>query len=81
VLPPELAERQLVIADNPDVQAEGIEVVTFEQWMRHVDGLLLKVWGVTSGDIADRLWRDAYEDGVSPTEMARDIVSEGIDAL
>lgn len=55
--------------------------MTFEQWMRHVDGLLIKAWGVTSGDIADRLWRDAYEDDVSPAEMVRDIIREGIDAL
>lgn len=55
--------------------------MSFEQWMRHVDALLMRVWGVTSGDIADRLWRDSYDDGVSPAEMVRDIVSEGIDAL
>lgn len=55
--------------------------MTFEQWMKHVDGLLMKVWGVTSGDIADRLWRDAFDDGVTPAEMVRDILREGIDAL
>lgn len=55
--------------------------MTFEQWIKHVDGLLLKVWGVTSGDIADRLWRDEYESGTTPAQMVRDIVSEGVDAL
>ncbi|QGH78094.1 hypothetical protein SEA_LONEWOLF_93 [Mycobacterium phage LoneWolf] len=55
--------------------------MTFEQWLKHVDGLLLMVWGVTSGDIADRLWRDAYDDGVTPAEMVNEIVNEGVDAL
>ncbi|QGJ88846.1 hypothetical protein SEA_YECEY3_95 [Mycobacterium phage Yecey3] len=55
--------------------------MTFEQWLRQVDALLLKVWGVTSGDIADRLWRDAFEDGITPAQYVREIVSEGIDAL
>ncbi|ASR86189.1 hypothetical protein SEA_BOBSWAGET_84 [Mycobacterium phage BobSwaget] len=55
--------------------------MSFEQWMRHVDGLLLKTWGVTSRDIADRTYRDSYDDGESPAQVVRDIVSEGIDAL
>ncbi|QBP30569.1 hypothetical protein SEA_CHARM_88 [Mycobacterium phage Charm] len=55
--------------------------MTFEQWMKHVDGLLLKVWGVTSGDIADRLWHDAYDNGDSPAAVVRQIVSEGVFAL
>ncbi|QFG08667.1 hypothetical protein PBI_VANISOA_88 [Mycobacterium phage Vanisoa] len=55
--------------------------MTFEQWMKHVDGLLLKVWGVTSGDIADRLWYDAWESGETPASYVRDIVREGAAAL
>ena len=55
--------------------------MTFEQWTRHVDGLLLKVWGVTHRDIADRCWYDEFESGTSPAQMVRDIVAEGIDAL
>ncbi|AKF14253.1 hypothetical protein SEA_LUCHADOR_89 [Mycobacterium phage Luchador] len=55
--------------------------MTYEQWMRHVDALLMRAWGVTSGDIADRLWYDAWESGESPAQVVRDIISEGIDAL
>ncbi|AOZ61322.1 hypothetical protein SEA_DARTHPHADER_82 [Mycobacterium phage DarthPhader] len=55
--------------------------MTFEQWMKHVDALLLKVWGVTSGDIADRLWHDEFDSGTSPAEMVREIVREGVMAL
>ncbi|ADB93783.1 hypothetical protein REDROCK_90 [Mycobacterium phage RedRock] len=55
--------------------------MSFEVWMKHVDGLLTKAWGVTSRDIADRTYRDSYEDGESPARVVRDIIAEGIDAL
>lgn len=55
--------------------------MTFEMWLRHVDGLLLKVWGVTSRDIADRPWHVAYDSGASPAVVVREIVREGAEAL
>ncbi|AOT25011.1 hypothetical protein PBI_KALPINE_92 [Mycobacterium phage Kalpine] len=55
--------------------------MSFEVWMRHVDGLLTKAWGVTSRDIADRCYRDSYDSGESPARVVRDIIAEGIDAL
>ncbi|AYD87116.1 hypothetical protein SEA_NICOLETERA_89 [Mycobacterium phage NicoleTera] len=55
--------------------------MSFEVWMKHVDGLLCKAWGVTSRDIADRPYRDSYDDGESPARVVRDIIAEGIDAL
>ncbi|UXE04084.1 hypothetical protein SEA_DELORIS_91 [Mycobacterium phage Deloris] len=63
----------------PDT-AEGIEM-SFETWLKHVDGLLLKAWGVTHRDIADRCYRDSYDDGESPATVVRTIIAEGIDAL
>ncbi|AFV51221.1 hypothetical protein ST20ES_91 [Mycobacterium phage 20ES] len=55
--------------------------MSFEVWMRHVDALLTRAWGVTSRDIADRTYRDSYEDGESPATVVRTIIAEGIDAL
>ncbi|QWS69820.1 hypothetical protein SEA_LEVIATHAN_91 [Mycobacterium Phage Leviathan] len=55
--------------------------MSFEVWMKHVDGLLTRAWGVTTRDIADRCYRDAYDDGESPAAVVRDILREGIDAL
>jgi hypothetical protein len=40
----------------------------FEQWMRKVDSVLLRRIGVTSGDCRDRLWRDHFEDELTPEE-------------
>lgn len=54
---------------------------TFEQWMARIDRNLLKYRGFTTSDIADRLYRDAYDDGVSTVEITQDILDEGIDAL
>ncbi|QGJ90985.1 hypothetical protein SEA_BIANCATRI92_87 [Mycobacterium phage BiancaTri92] len=55
--------------------------MSFETWLKHVDGLLLKAWGVTHRDIADRPYRDSFNDGESPAQVVRDIITEGIDAL
>ncbi|WKW87307.1 hypothetical protein SEA_CHARGERPOWER_92 [Mycobacterium phage Chargerpower] len=57
------------------------DTVTFETWIKHVDALLLKVWGVTTGDVRDRLWHDEFESGTSPVQMVREIVREGANAL
>lgn len=50
--------------------------MTFEPWIAEVDDLLYQRWEVTSGDITDRLWRDAFDNGVSPAEMAIEIAEE-----
>ncbi|ASZ75432.1 hypothetical protein PBI_JOSHKAYV_93 [Mycobacterium phage JoshKayV] len=55
--------------------------MSYETWLKHVDGLLLKAWGVTHRDIADRCYRDSFEDGESPATVVRTIIAEGIDAL
>jgi len=54
---------------------------SFDRWMHEVDILLLNALGVTTSDIADRCYRDMYNDEVSPAEMVAEIVSEGLDAL
>jgi hypothetical protein len=41
---------------------------SFEQWMREVDRLISAKLGISSGDMRDRLWRDAYEDDLTPKE-------------
>jgi hypothetical protein len=53
----------------------------FAHWLKRVDALLLRRLGVTHLDIADRLWRDAFDDGVTPAEIVSEILAEGLDAL
>ncbi|AOT27727.1 hypothetical protein SEA_SMEAGAN_92 [Mycobacterium phage Smeagan] len=55
--------------------------MSFETWLKHVDALLTRAWGVTTRDIADRPYRDSFEDGESPAVVVRTIIAEGIDAL
>lgn len=55
--------------------------MTFHEWMHAIDVQLLPVMGVTTSDIADRCYRDMYDDEVTPAEVVADIIEEGIDAL
>jgi hypothetical protein len=49
---------------------------TFEQWMAKVDAVLVRTCGLTSGDLADWMYGDAYDDGVSPREAAQEVLAE-----
>jgi Family of unknown function (DUF5419) len=44
---------------------------TFEVWMKEVDRILDTACGLTSQDIPDWMYYDAYEDGVKPTVAAK----------
>jgi len=81
-------EHQTPISGRFDSRAEAKaslvrneDGLTFAQWLHRVDMGLLRVWGVTTRDIADRCYRDAYNDEISPREMISEIMAEGIDAL
>jgi hypothetical protein len=46
--------------------------LNFEQWMQQVDKYIsAKCGGMTSGDLADYCYADAYDDGASPAKAAR----------
>ena len=44
---------------------------TFTAWLGRVDDALEDTCGLTSEDLPDYLYRDAYEDGESPKRVAR----------
>lgn len=48
----------------------------FNIWMEEVDQLLIEELCVSSADLEDRCYRDAYDDGVSPREMVNEIIQE-----
>lgn len=50
--------------------------MTFQQWMRKVDGEIAKRCGLSSGDLADQCYRDMYEDGLTPAEAADEVLEE-----
>jgi hypothetical protein len=46
--------------------------MTYDEWMQKVDQYIsAKCGGMTSGDLADFCYADAYNDGASPASAAR----------
>jgi len=48
----------------------------FAQFMRQVDNEIMRRVGVGYSDLADYAHYDAYEDGVSPREVAVEVIRE-----
>lgn len=46
--------------------------MNFKEWMKEVDAQINKLigFGLTSDDLADYLYDDAYDDGLTPEEAA-----------
>jgi hypothetical protein len=54
---------------------EGTGDERFALWLRLVDKRMARVTGLGHRDIGDWHWRDAFEDGVSPSEAAREALA------
>lgn len=50
--------------------------MTFEQWMKAVDAELLQMVGTVSGDLPDSGYYDGFEGGMTPYEMAIEVMVE-----
>lgn len=50
--------------------------MTFEVWLAKVDRIVSAKCGVGVDDLADMCYRDSFEDGVTPSEMAADVFEE-----
>jgi predicted solute-binding protein len=53
--------------------------MTFQEWMAQVDVELSAKVGLTSSDLEDYCWRDAYDAGATPAEAAKDFFEESDD--
>lgn len=54
--------------------------LTFEQWMKKVDGILAsRLCGMSSGDLPDRMYRDAYDGEITPEEYVNEEFGDGDD--
>jgi hypothetical protein len=51
-------------------------MMSFLAWMRKVDAALEARCGLTSGDLADFAYRDAFEDECDPEEVADEVLEE-----
>ena len=57
---------------------DAFDVRGFSQWLNKVDNELVSMCGLGYMDLADQNYSDAFEDGLKPEEMARDVlISEG----
>ena len=63
------------ITDDYVVIEEGQDK-SFEAWMRDVDREIEKLSGMTSADLPDALYRDAYDKGVKAVVMAKRVYRE-----
>lgn len=50
--------------------------VTFDIWMRDVNAIITSNIGLSTDDLSDRMYRDAYDDGADPDEYAGEILEE-----
>lgn len=40
--------------------------MNYDEWMKEVDKIMISVFGLAHDDLPDVLWRDKFEDGLSP---------------
>ena len=50
--------------------------MTFKEWMKEVDAEVTRKSGLGVYDLADYLYRDAYDDGADPKEVAHEVLAE-----
>ena len=50
--------------------------MTYNQWVKEVDRLIIQQVGLSMHDLPDWLSRDAYEDNISPEEAAQMCLEE-----
>lgn len=53
--------------------------MNFGQWMKEVDAILTEHIGLSSMDLRDRMWRDAFDDGALPLEAIMDLCGDPSD--
>lgn len=53
-----------------------MDKVAFQAWMRRVDACVARKVGLTTSDLADWTWADAFSDGMSPSEAAAAFLDE-----
>ena len=54
--------------------------MSFKEWMDRVDDALLNAVGVCHRDLADWMYRDAFDDGFTPDDAAWEVLQDnGLD--
>lgn len=50
--------------------------MTFENWIKEVDKILISTCGLGHDDLPDMAYWDCWDDGLTPQEMADDVLDE-----
>jgi len=48
----------------------------FTSWLRKVDVHMVSTFGLAHDDLPDALWRDKYDDGLSPIEAIESTIED-----
>ena len=48
----------------------------FDTWIKNVDALMIDHFGLAHDDLPDALWRDKYDDGLSPIEAIESTIDD-----
>jgi hypothetical protein len=51
-----------------------IENSGFDYWLQRVNAYLVRKCGLGSDDLPDWCYRDAFDDGYTPSEAAREVI-------
>ena len=55
-----------------ELPARNMAGMTYEEWMREVNRIVLGISGLGVDDIGDAPYRDRFDDSVAPHDMARE---------
>lgn len=53
--------------------------MTFDEWMKQVDSEIEKHFGLSSDDLPDWTYADAFEDGMKPEDAAQEAMSAAME--
>jgi len=66
---------QLLDLMTPEEQS-AFEDRAFREWMKKVDAALIRKCSLGSADLPDKSYRDRFDDGADPAEMAEEVFEE-----
>jgi len=55
--------------------------MSYEQWLRKVDAILIGMCGMGHEDLPDRGWRDEFDDGSRPSTAVNNICGDSIEDM
>lgn len=64
------------MANNPSFLDPKMTPPTFEEWLKQVNAILLREFGLSSEDLPDQLYADMYEDGLTAQECVEAVREE-----